>query len=277
MDKTPVDKTPVEKTSAEKAPVKITPVKEEILPEDKLPPIKPEPASKRLEVICRGKPTQIATCIEGLAKAIAKRNQGYAPFFMVDQLDFYKPGSVVQFDPNARKITDIGVYPTDSPSMVGQPRLHDLHVGWIELDGIGQDANGADLCILAFTCQEREWMRFVDTWNVLVDELRRLGVLVKHRASTPNQTPAEGSPKVAPGSPSLKAKGGKPRHSDYDWAFEEIYVKKRRWKTVYEEWRKRIPPHRLNRLTDPEEAFYKAIKYRYDRWEGRNTATLLMG
>lgn len=246
----------------------------QLVPEDQLPPIEPEPAIRKYELTCRGKPAQVATSLANLANTFAEQYQGYAPFFFWPQQAQWKPGAKIELDPNALRIEGIGVYPTEPSSATSQPRVPDQHLGWIDLVAIGQDAKGADLCLLVFRCQEREWPQFVDPWNRLVDELRRLGVLAQRSTIEPKQalsTAPAMAVEAETGDTVANSSGGRPPDKDYDWAFDQIYIQKRPWEVVAHEWQQRIPPRRLRKITDPELAFYKAMKRRFDKWEGRNS------
>lgn len=219
---------------------------------------------------CRGKPAQVATSICDVVNVFAEKNIGYAPFFFAKHQGSWDPARAPRLDEVALKVADIGVFPSDPPSATDQLRLPNLHMGWIDLIAIGQEKTGADLCRLVFTCQEQEWLRFEGPWNQLVDGLRELGILIGRSAKTWKHSSGHVSvPSGLKASATPKKRGPKPILDD-DWAFDQIYVKKRDWNTVYQEWLKKIPRTRRNRLSEEENAFFKAMKRRYKKWEGRN-------
>ena len=55
--------------------------------------------------------------------------------------------------------------------------------------------------------------------------------------------------------------------ADDDWAYGQLMQGREMWE-VYQEWRKRIPAERLERLSEPYDAFKKAMRRR--RMKDRN-------
>nr|HMT21552.1 hypothetical protein [Promineifilum sp.] len=70
----------------------------------------------------------------------------------------------------------------------------------------------------------------------------------------PNDNPSSGRQKTG-------RKGGRPRNSDDDWAYQQVRVNGRSLTDVYPEWLAKIGP-RAKTLADPHDSFYKLIRYR---------------